>query len=199
MASALAADEPEVHGLSIFGDLALPKDFPHLPYADPQAPKGGELVIQPMSAVGNQNGQTFNTLNIYNENGDGAAGVDASFDSLMTGSNDEPDAVYGLVARSVRVSPDKLSYRFLLRKEARFSDGSPLTAKDVVFSLNVLREKGHTSFRFPLQDLDQVTAEADDAVTNHAEADAQPRRHPVHRARADLQRPPTMQSGRSRR
>ena len=87
------------------------------------------------------------------------------FDTLMTGTADEPDALYGLVARSVRVSPDKTGYRFTLRKEARFHDGSPLTAKDVAFSLTVLKEKGHPSFRMPLRDVESVVAEADDVVT----------------------------------
>lgn len=159
----VAADgAQEAHGLSIFGDLALPKDFAQLPYVDPQAPKGGEIILQITSSAGNQNFLTFNTLNIYNQEGDGAAGVPAVFDSLMTGSADEPDALYGLVARSVRVSADRGTYRFLLRKDARFLDGSPVTAKDVAFSLNILREKGHPSFRLPLRDLDKAGAEADD-------------------------------------
>ena len=158
-----AADD-EVHGLSIFGDLALPKDFPQLPYVDPKAPKGGEILLQISGSSGNQNFLTFNTLNIFNTAGDGAAGVPASFDSLMGGSADEPDALYGLVARAVRVSPDKITYRFLLRKEARFHDGAPLTAKDVAYSLNILREKGHPAFRLPLRDLDTAIAEAPDVV-----------------------------------
>ncbi len=161
----LAAAEDEVHGLSLFGDLALPKDFAFLPYVEPKAPKGGEILLQISGSSGNQNFLTFNTLNIFNTAGDGAAGVPASFDSLMAGSADEPDALYGLVARAVRVSPDKRTYRFLLRQEARFHDGSPLSAKDVAFSLNILREKGHPAFRLPLRDLDTAVAEAPDVVT----------------------------------
>ena len=137
---------PEVHGLSIFGDLALPPDFPRLPYVDPKAPVGGEIRLQIDSSQGNQNFLTFNTLNVFNFAGDGAAGVPASFDSLMGGNSDEPDALYGVVARAVRVSSDKSRYRFLLRKEARFHDGTPLTAQDVAFSLNILRQKGHRAF-----------------------------------------------------
>jgi microcin C transport system substrate-binding protein len=154
-----------VHGLSIFGDLALPADFPHLPYVNPTAPKGGQILLQITSTSGNQTFETFNTLNVYNEEGDGAAGVPAIFDSLLTGSADEPDALYGLVARSVMVASDKLTYVFQLRKEARFHDGSPMTAADVVFSINVLRDKGHTTFRLPLRDLDVATATAPDVVT----------------------------------
>ena len=161
---AFATADEEVHGLSIFGDLALPKDFPHLPYVEPTAPRGGEILLQISGSAGNQNFLTFNTLNIFNTAGDGAAGVPASFDSLMGGSADEPDALYGLVARAVRVSPDRRTYRFLLRKEARFHDGSPLSARDVAYSLNILREKGHPAFRLPLRDLDTAVAEAPDIV-----------------------------------
>ena len=155
---------PETHGLSIFGDLDLPADFPHLAYVNPKAPVGGAIRLQIDSIQGNQNFLTFNTLNVFNFAGDGAAGVPASFDSLMSGNSDEPDALYGLVARAVRVSPDKSRYRFLLRKEARFHDGSPLTAKDVAFSLNVLRDKGHPAFRLPLRDLDTAVASAPDVL-----------------------------------
>ena len=160
-----AADGAEAHGLSVFGDLALPAGFPHLPYADPAAPKGGQIVLQISNTAGNQNFTTFNTLNAFILKGDGAAGMALIFDSLMTGNADEPDALYGLVAKSVRVSPDKTVYRFSLRKEARFHDGSPLTAKDVVFSINILKTKGHPSFRMPLRDVDSVEAEGDDVVT----------------------------------
>jgi microcin C transport system substrate-binding protein len=160
-----ASQESETYGLSIFGDLALPPDFTHFPYVNPTAPKGGEIALQVSSTSGNQNFTTFNTLNIYILKGDGAAGMGLIFDSLMTGSGDEPDSLYGLVARAVRFSADKTVYRFLLRKEARFQDGSPLTARDVAFSLNILKTKGHPSIRQPLRDLDAAEAEADDVVT----------------------------------
>lgn len=113
------AAETESHGLSTFGELSLPPDFPHFPYVNPRAPKGGTLRLQIKSAMGNQNFETFDTLNVYVFKGDGAAGMQSTFDSLMTGSADEPDAAYGLLAHRVRVSDDRLSYRFLLRPEAR--------------------------------------------------------------------------------
>jgi microcin C transport system substrate-binding protein len=124
MAAAQAASqETETHGLSIFGDLAMPEGFGHFPYVNPDAPKGGEISLQVSATAGNQNFTTFNTLNIYILKGDGAAGMGAIFDSLMAGSGDEPDSMYGLLARAVRVSADKTVYRFLLCKEARFHDG----------------------------------------------------------------------------
>ncbi|MCL2453540.1 MAG: ABC transporter substrate-binding protein, partial [Alphaproteobacteria bacterium] len=163
-AAKAAQEETESHGLSIFGDLALPADFSHFAYVNPSAPKGGEIALQVSATSGNQNFSTFNTLNAYILKGDGAAGMGLIFDSLMTSHADEPDSLYGLVARAVRVSADKNNYRFLLRKEARFHDGSRLTAEDVAFSLNILKEKGHPSIRIALRDLDHAEAEAEDIV-----------------------------------
>src|SRR5829696_8349665 len=139
--------ETESHGLSSFGDLKYGPEFKHFSYVNPAAPKGGTLAIQIKQTNGNQNFDTFNTLNIFVLRGDGAAGMGSTFDSLMSASADEPDSLYGLVARSVRISPDKLTYRFLLRPEARFHDGSKVTARDVAFSLMILKTKGHPTFR----------------------------------------------------
>ncbi|MBL8587155.1 MAG: ABC transporter substrate-binding protein [Methylobacteriaceae bacterium] len=158
------AGEVETHGLSTFGDLALPADFPHFPYVDPASPKGGRITLEIKQASGNQNFYTFDTLHTYVLKGDGAAGMAMTFDALMAGSGDEPDAAYGLVARAVRVSADKLSYRFLLRPEARFHDGSRLTAKDVAFSLDVLKTKGHPTYRMLLSEMESAAAEADDVL-----------------------------------
>lgn len=162
LSGAALAQDAESHGLSTFGELALPSDFPHFAYVNPQAPKGGLLTLQIKQASGNQAFDTFNTLNIWVLQGDGAAGMDACFDSLMSGSGDEPGALYGLLAKSVAVSPDKLTYRFRLRPEAKFQDGSRVTAKDVAFSLNILKEKGHPSYRLTLNEMVSATAEGDD-------------------------------------
>ena len=154
----------ETHGLSSFGDLALPPDFPHFAYVNPDAPTGGLLSLQITGTSGNQNFDTFDTLNIYSWKGNGAAGMSATFDTLMTANGDEPDSVYGLLAQSVRVSADKLDYRFRLRPEARFFDGSKVTAADVAFSLNVLKEKGHPIYAQLLKEVESANAEGDDVV-----------------------------------
>jgi microcin C transport system substrate-binding protein len=156
------AQDVETHGLSVFGELALPADFPYFAYVNPDAPKGGTLAIQIKQTSGNQSFDTFNTLNTFVLQGDGAAGMDACFDTLMTGSGDEPGALYGLLAKSVAVSPDRLTYRFRLRPEARFHDGSRVTARDVAFSLNILKAKGHPSFRLLLGELTSAEAEGDE-------------------------------------
>jgi microcin C transport system substrate-binding protein len=161
---ARAEDEIETHGLSAFGDLALPPDFKSLAYVNPNAPKGGLLALLVSVTMGNQNFETFDTLSMFSRKGDGAAGMLTTYDALMGGNEDEPDSVYGLIARSVRYSQDRLTYRFLLRPEARFSDGSPLRAADVVFSLKTLKEKAHPYFSRLLTEVESVEAEADDIV-----------------------------------
>ena len=165
VAARAGEDEIETHGLSSFGELAMPPDFKQFAYVNPDAPKGGTLVIQLRVEAGNQNFDTFNTLNIHTFKGDGAAGMDATFDTLMSGGLDESDALYGLAARRVRVSADKLTYRFLLRPEARFHDGSRLTARDVAFSLMILKSKGHPTERAVLTQMQSAEAESDDVVT----------------------------------
>lgn len=160
--TALAAQER--HGLSIFGDLKYQAGFPHFDYVNPQAPKGGTISLQISSVLGNQNFQTFNTLNVYILKGDGAAGMQLTFDSLMARAGDEPDAVYGLLARSVTLSEDGLLLRLRLRPEARFRNGARVTAADVVFSLTALKTKGHPIIAQAIRDLEAATAEADDLV-----------------------------------
>ncbi len=162
--AAIADDSVETHGLSSFGDLALPPDFPHFAYVNPQAPTGGLLSLQITGTSGNQNFDTFDTLNVYSWKGNGAAGMSATFDTLMTANGDEPDSVYGLLAKSVRVSGDKLDYRFRLRPEARFFDGSRVTSADVAFSLNALKEKGHPIYAQLLKEVEAANAEGDDVV-----------------------------------
>ncbi len=155
------AVESETHGLSAFNDLELPPDFPHFAYVNPNAPKGGLLSLQIKNTSGNQSFDTFNSFNIFILKGDGAAGLDSTFDTLMVGNADEADAVYGLVAKAVRASSDKLTYRFLLRPEAHFHDGSRMTASDVSFSLTTLKEKGHPIYQSILRDMVGAVAEDD--------------------------------------
>ncbi|MGE3529393.1 MAG: extracellular solute-binding protein [Methyloceanibacter sp.] len=153
---AFAADGE--HGLSAFGDLAYPGDFAHFSYANPDAPKGGTF-----SLVGWGGVATFNSLNNYILKGDAAEGLELLFDSLMARAADEPDAVYGLVAESAELAPDGESVTFTLRPEARFADGTKVTADDVVFSFETLKTKGHPLFHQMLQDV--VKAEALDPAT----------------------------------
>jgi microcin C transport system substrate-binding protein len=154
----------ETHGLSAFHDLKYPADFRHFDYVNPSAPKGGVFSqIGPTRAY-NQSFLTFNTLNAFILKGEAAQGMELTFASLMARASDEPDAMYGFVAHRVIRAADGLTYRFLLRPEARFHDGSRLTAHDVAFSLNVLKEKGHPIIRNQMRDVEAVEAVDDAAV-----------------------------------
>jgi microcin C transport system substrate-binding protein len=133
----------EAHGMSAFGDLKYPADFHHFDYVNVNAPRGGFFSTIPSGRAYNQSFQTFNSLNAYVLKGDGAQGMGMTFATLMARAGDEPDAMYGLAAKSVAISPDGLVYRFTLRPEAKFHDGTKLTARDAAFSLNVLKTKGH--------------------------------------------------------
>uniref|UniRef100_Q07K39 Extracellular solute-binding protein, family 5 n=1 Tax=Rhodopseudomonas palustris (strain BisA53) TaxID=316055 RepID=Q07K39_RHOP5 len=158
-----AEGEVEAHGISAFGDLKYPADFPHFDYVNVAAPKGGMFSTVPSTRAFNQSFLTFNTLNAYILKGDGAQGMGLTFAPLMVRASDEPDAMYGLVAKSVQISADGLTYRFTLRPEARFHDGSRLTAKDAAFSLTTLKTKGHPIITQQMRDM--VTAEAVDDAT----------------------------------
>jgi microcin C transport system substrate-binding protein len=157
------AERSESHGISAFGDLKYPRDFGHFEYVDPAAPKGGLFSHVGTNRQFNQNFLTFNSLNGYILKGDAAQGIERTFATLMARAYDEPDGMYGFAARAVRISPDKLTYRYLLRPEARFHDGAKLTAADVAFSLTTLKEKGHPIIQQMLRDM--TGAEAVDDTT----------------------------------
>src|ERR1700691_2631470 len=162
---ARADDFIESHGLSSFGDLGYPADFQHFRYVDPNAPKGGNFSqIGPDQAY-NQNFLTFNSLNTFILRGDAAQGMEMTFATLMVRAGDEPDAMYGLAAAKVRRSADGLTYTFFIRPEAKFHDGTKLTAQDVAFSLNLLKEKGHPIITQLLRDLTGAKANDDASVT----------------------------------
>jgi microcin C transport system substrate-binding protein len=160
-----AEDSTESHGLSAFGDLAYPSDFQHFSYVDPNAPKGGLFSQIGPDRQFNQNFLTFNSLNSYILKGDAAQGMELTFATLMARSGDEPDAMYGLAAEKVRRSADGLTYEFFIRQQAKFSDGTALTAEDVAFSLNILKEKGHPLITQSLRDFIGAKANDERSVT----------------------------------
>jgi microcin C transport system substrate-binding protein len=144
--------------MSAFDDLKYPIDFHHFDYANPAAPKGGLFSTIPTSRLYNQSFFTFDSLNAFILKGEGACGMELTFATLMARAGDEPDAVYGQVAKIVQISPDKLTYRFTLRPEARFHDGTRLTAHDVAFSLATLKAKGHPLVLLQMRDMVKAVA-----------------------------------------
>lgn len=127
------------HGLAMHGDLKYPADFTHFEYADPQAPKGGTFRS---AALG-----TFDSFNPFLVRGNPAAGLGRLWDSLTTQSADEPFSEYGLLAETVDVANDHSEATFVLRKEARWHDGKPITPEDVIWSFETLRDKGAPFYR----------------------------------------------------
>jgi microcin C transport system substrate-binding protein len=161
---AMAEDAGLAHGMSAFGDLKYPKGFKQFDYVNADAPKGGLFSTIPSSRSYNQSFQTFNSLNAFILKGDGAIGIEQTFTTLMMRAGDEPDAMYGLAASDVQVSADGLTYRFRMRPEARFHDGTRLTAKDAAFSLGMLKEKGHPIIRQQMRDVLKADAPDDDTL-----------------------------------
>ena len=163
----LRAQQPqgERHGLSAFGDLKYPANFPHFDYVNPDAPKGGAFSQIGSSSQFNQNLETFNTLNVYSQKNDGALGMELTFATLMVRALDEPDAMYGAAASSVAFSEDGLQCRFRIRPEAKFHDGTKLTAHDVAWSINTLKTIGHNLFRIILKDVESAEAAGDDVLS----------------------------------
>jgi len=143
-----STEEVARHGLSAFGELKYGPDFPHFDYVNPDAPKGGRLsMVGPAATI------TFDSFNPFILRGDSAQGLDLLFDSLMVRASDEPDAVYGLIAKSAMVAEDRRSVTFELRPEAKFSDGTPVTAEDVAFTFETLKSKGHPQYRISMRDV----------------------------------------------
>ncbi len=136
---ASAVDARPTHGIAMHGAPRYGADFTHLDYANPDAPKGGELR---RATTG-----TFDTLNPFILKGVPAAGRHLVFESLLKRTWDEPFSLYGLIAESVETPDDRSSVTFRLRPEARFADGSPITVEDVVFSWETLKEKGRPNHR----------------------------------------------------
>ncbi|HMQ57851.1 MAG TPA: ABC transporter substrate-binding protein, partial [Rhizobiaceae bacterium] len=165
---AKSARETPLHGLSAFGDLKYPPGFRHFDYASPDAPKGGRFHFQPSYWFFNQNTDTFNTLNSFVRRGDAPPRMELCFDSLMVRALDEPDAIYGLLAETVTISDDANAYTFKLRENARWHDGTPLTAEDVAWTYMTLKEIGHPALALPLARLAQAEGEGPGAGTMEA-------------------------------
>lgn len=143
------AEDTVVAAIAEFGDPKYPAGFDHFDYADPAAPKGGNLTI---SAVG-----TFDTLNDVPLEGEPPRSLGLLYDSLMIESQDEVGVLYGLVAESLRYPEDESWVEFTLRPEARFHDGVALTADDVAWSYETIRDHGNPFQQSFYSDVKSVT------------------------------------------
>ena len=141
----LAKMGKQSNGLSLYGNFNYTSDFKHFNYVNPSAPKGGKIRF---ATVG-----TFDNLNPFILKGIAAAGADLPFDSLLSPAMDEPDTAYGLIAKSVELADDRSWVRFVLNKKARWHDGTPITAEDIVFTFETLMEKGHPSYQLLFNDV----------------------------------------------
>ncbi len=158
------------HGIALYGDLKYAPGFTQFDYVDVDAPKGGTLKLSATAA--------FDSMNPFILKGIAAPGIgNYLYQTLMTPSYDEPQSYYGLIASDIAVSADRKSATFTLNPAARWHDGKPITAEDVVWSFTTLKEKGHPSYRVLFK---PITIEKRDArhVTFHF-ADATQRELPL--------------------
>ncbi|SDE38941.1 extracellular solute-binding protein [Rhodospira trueperi] len=151
----LARAEP-THAIAMHGDPKYPPDFTHFDYVNPDAPKGGTLRLAWRGG--------FDSLNPYIIKGRPPIGIGLTYDTLMTASADEPFSHYGLVAESIETPDDRSWVIFRLNPDARFHDGHPITAEDVLFSFDVLREHGAPLYRFYYKDVDGAEALDDHTI-----------------------------------
>ncbi len=140
----VTASEAPAHGMAMHGSTKYPAKFTHFDYTNPNAPKGGSVRL---AAIGT----AFDTLHPYILKGNPAVGIDSIYETLMAPANDEAFSSYGLIAESVEMPEDRSWVIFNLRPEARWHDGKPISADDVLFSFHTLKTLGRPFYRFYYQ------------------------------------------------
>ena len=145
------------HALSLMGAPALPPGFAHFPYANPNAPKGGEVTL---GAVG-----TFDSFSPHIVRGTPAGATSAIYDTLTKPSADEAQTSYGHIAHTIETAADGHSVTFELRPEARFHDGTPMTAEDVAWTFQTLMAHGRPHYRQYWADVGEVKVESPQRIT----------------------------------
>jgi len=155
--SALGGD----HALALHGEPKYPPGFAHFEYVNPEAPKGGTLRLANVAAA------TFDSLHPFILRGTPAQGLGLMYDALTERSLDEAFTEYGLIAERIEVAADNSSVRYLLRTEAQFHDGEPITAADVRWTFETLRDDGHPQYRAYYRDVERVEVVSDHEVIFH--------------------------------
>lgn len=159
----VGAAEPK-HGIAMHGEPQMPADFTALPYVNAEAPQGGRITY---GVQGN-----FDSLNqfIVQSAASSARGLRDPFfgnnvyESLMMRNRDEAFTLYGLIAETIETPDDRAWVEFKLREEAKFSDGEPITADDVIFSANILRDKGRPNYRYMYDQVETIERKDDHTV-----------------------------------
>lgn len=139
------------HALSLLDAPSLPPGFSHFPWVNPDAPKGGEIAL---TAIG-----SFDSFNPFILRGTSAVGIGLTLDPLIASNLDEPATEYGHLAHTIEIGGDRFSVAFELREEARWHDGRPVTAEDVVWTFNTLRTQGRPFYRAYWGDVTEAVAE----------------------------------------
>jgi microcin C transport system substrate-binding protein len=164
------------NAIAVLSKPALPPDFQHFPYVNPDAPKGGEVTVAAIGTFDNFNpfilrGTSVAGLTgpwVVMAGGAGAgSGIGHVWESLLTPSADEAATAYGHLAQTVEMPADRMWVAFELRPEARFSDGTPVTAEDVAWTYRTLLEKGRPSFRVQMADVKDVEVQGPRRVVFH--------------------------------
>lgn len=145
-----------VHAIAMHGTPKYGADFKNFDYVNPNAPKGGVLRQATFGS--------FDTFNPFVIKGNAAAGTGLVFETLMSSSMDEAFTEYGLVADSIEVPDNRAWVAFHINPKARFSDGTPITADDVVFTFEMLKQHGVPQYRYYYGDVQKVEATAPDRV-----------------------------------
>ena len=130
----------KAHAISMHGLPKYEKNFKNFNYVNPNAPKGGTIKFHQIGS--------FDTLNNFILKGSPAANLSQIHDSLLVQSYDEPFTMYGLIAENISVPKDRSWVIFKIRKEAKFHDGSSIRVEDIIWTLNILKEKGHPFYKF---------------------------------------------------
>ena len=155
--SAAPGQAIRTHALSLLGQPALPTDFTHFPWVNPEAPKGGEIAL---TALG-----SFDSFNPFIIRGTAAVGSALIYDTLLKESQDEASTEYPYLAQWIDLPADRMAVSFELNPAARWHDGRPVTAADVVWTFNALRQHGRPFYRSYYGDVTEVVAEAERRVT----------------------------------
>ena len=141
----------QLHAIAIHGEPKYGPDFKQLDYVNPEAPRGGQVTLGSPGQF-----RTYDSLNGFILKGVPAAGLGLLYSSLLTGTGDDPEGRYGMVAEGLEVPGDRSWVIFTLRPEARFNDGRPITAADVAWTFDTLISKGNPQYRFLYADVEKA-------------------------------------------